>query len=280
MNSENNQVALIIHTCDRYAFLYNGFEYFFTKYWDHNIKCNYYFATEELQVNVKGFENILSGKGEWSDRLAYLLREKIREKYVLYFQEDMWLNKKVNADFFNTLFITAEKKFWLQVKLHSSAVYKTVPTGNITEGFSIAKLDNERSDFLMSHQVTLWEKDFLLHQLPKKEHPWRNERKGTKRLKKLNPDIFQIDYFAENGADEINNNSNPVLRSEYLTVSINGTLHGNVQHYIPELMTGNTQDQEYALQLEHHYKNNLTHDGLEKPRKIDIFKKIKTCLKK
>ena len=279
MNSKNNHVALIVHTCDRYVFLYKGFEYFFSKYWDKNSNCNYYFATEELQVSVKGFENIQSGKGEWSDRLAYLLKEKITEKYVLYFQEDMWFTKKVNAVFFNTLFDAAEKNKWLQVKLHSSDVYKTAATSNTLEGFVLAKLDNGKSYFLMSHQITLWEKDFLLQQLHKKEHPWRNERKGTKRLKKLNPDIYQIDYFAENGAGEINNNSNPVSRSEYFTVSVNGTLHANILHYISELIAAGTEQEEYALQLEHHYKNNLIHDGLKKPRKTDIFKKIKTRLK-
>lgn len=84
------KVALIVHACDRYEFLYKGFEHFFSKYWDFGIDCKYYFATENLTVNIAGFQNIQSGKGPWSDRLAILLTEKIEEDYVLYFQEDMW----------------------------------------------------------------------------------------------------------------------------------------------------------------------------------------------
>lgn len=267
-----------MHTCDRYAFIYKGFEYFFTEHWNFGINCNCYFATEELSVSVKGFKNIHSGKGEWADRLAYLLREVITEKYVLYVQEDMWLTKKINAEFFNELFEIAEKNNWQQVKLHSSPVYQTIPTELFTEGFNISKIDNRHSDFLMSHQITLWNKDFLLHQLWKNEHPWRNERKGTKRLKKLNPEILHADYFAENGAAAINENNNPVCRSEYFTVSINGTLHSNVHQYIQKLKTGNNDEQEYAYELTHHFNNNLTHDGLKKPRKVDIFKKIKNRL--
>lgn len=276
-NSVNTRVALIVHSCDRYAFLYKGFEIFFSKYWDFDIDCNYYFATEEKNISINGFKNIHSGKGEWSDRLAFLLREKISEKYVLYFQEDMWLSKKVNPVFFNDLFKMAEEKNWQQVKLHSSEIYKTISTDCFIEGFNISKFDN-RSGYLMSHQVTLWNKDFLLNQLHKNEHPWRNERKASKRLKKLNPEIFHIDYFADNGNKEINKNKDPVLRSEYYTVSFNGMLNGFIQYFIKELMKGCIAQREYALKLEYNYNNNFTHDGLQKPRKTGIFKKIKNWL--
>lgn len=276
--SDKNNVALLVHSCDRYEFLFKGFAFFFSKYWDFDINCNYYFATEEKVVRVKGFENICSGKGEWADRLARILKEKISEKYILYFQEDMWLNKNINASFFNQLFKLTEKNNWKQVKLHSSEIYQTNPTDFFIDGFNIARLDNKNSDFLMSHQVTLWNKDFLLKQLHKQEHPWRNERKGTIRLRKLNPEIFQIDYFAENGNREINKNNNPVLGSEYQAISENGVLKRNIEPYIKILKYEDEDHQEYASRLEYNYANNLTHDGKPKPRKVDIIKKTKNWL--
>ena len=280
LNSYNNNVALIVHSCDRYAFLYKGFEHFFIKYWDFGIGCNYYFATEETAVDIHGFENIRSGKGEWADRLALLLRNKVNEKYVLYFQEDMWLDKQVNASFFNKLFALAAQHNWQQVKLHSSDVYKTYPTDVVIEGFAVALVDNVQSDFLMSHQVTLWNKDFLLRQLHKKEHPWRNERNGSKRLKKLNVPIYQIDYFAENGLPPINQNPKPVLRSGYNTISVNGVLGSNVLPYIAALKNDDNNNIDYALQLQHNHQHQLTHDGKPKPRKVDVFKRIKNWMRK
>jgi hypothetical protein len=277
MHDTQKNVALIVHSCDRYELLFEGFERFFLKYWNFDIACNYYFATEEKESTIKGFKNIRSGKGEWSDRLAYLLKECITEPYVLYFQEDMWLNKPVNPLFFNQLFEIVVSEGWLQVKLHSSGIYKTVATPKFIEGFNVTLLDNAASEFLMSHQVTLWNKEFLLKQLQKKEHPWRNERKATKRLKKINPEIYHIDYFAENGGLEINNNSNPILRSEYLTISDNGTLHENVKRYIKE-MEADENTQSYALKLKYNFQNNLTHDGQAKPRKVDVFKQFKNWL--
>jgi hypothetical protein len=279
MPTAKNNVALLVHACDRYEFLYKGFDYAFSQNWDFTIPCNYYFATEVKNTAVNGFTNIKSGEGEWADRLITLLTN-LEEEYVLYFQEDMWLSKPVNAKFFTALFEQAKKNNWQQVKLHSSSVYKTKETANFIEGFNIAELDNEASQFLMSHQVTLWRKDFLLAQLYKNEHPWRNERKGTQRLKKLNPLILHADCFAENGASEINNNKNPSERSEYFAVSFNSTLNWNVVRFIELLKSGGQSQKDYAAELQNHYDHDLTHDGKEKPKKVDVFKKFKTFLQK
>lgn len=278
MTGNTNKVALLVHSCDRYEFLYKGFEYFFSCHWDFRIPCKYYFATEEKSVNINGFENIQSGKGEWTDRLSVLLK-KIPEDRILYFQEDMWLTKDVNDIFFRELFDLATANNWKQVKLNSSKVYKTAPTSLFIQGFNIAIVDNKMSEYLMSHQITLWDKQYLLKQLLKGEHPWRNERRGTKRLKKLNPAIFHVDYFIENGMPENNINNSPVKRSEYWTISENGMLNSRVLPYISVLSNGNEEEKKYAEKLLFHYENQLTHDGKPKPRKEDIFKKIKNWIK-
>lgn len=275
MSKNTKNVALLVHACDRYEFLYKGFDYFFSSNWDFNANCNYYFATEEIDTTVNNFENIKSGKGAWADRLAFLLKNKIKEDYILYFQEDMWLSKPVDAQFFNQLFDLAIKNDWKQVKLHSTEIYKTNQTAIFIDGLNVAEVDNHRSDFLMSHQITLWKKDYLLAQLHKNEHPWRNERKGTKRLKKLNPKIFHVDYFAENGCKEINQNKEGNVRSEYFAVSFNSTLNFNVLEYIKKLNGGKSEQKKYAVELQNHYDNNLTHDGKPKPQKQDIFKRFK-----
>jgi hypothetical protein len=278
-DTQHHNVALLVHTCDRYRFLYEGFSYFFNKYWDFKINCNYYFATEELSVALPNFRNIQSGRGEWADRLRRLLKEQITEQYVIYFQEDMWLNKPVSATFFNELLTQVKLYEWQQLKLGSSDVYVTRPTTYMIEGFNVAILDNEASGYLMSHQVTVWNKDFLIKQLHKGEHPWRNERRGTKRLKKLDPEIFHLDFFAENGSPAINTNQPQVMRSEYHTVSANSMLQANVLPYIEQLQQAGPNEQAYAAELMNHYQNQLTHDGQDKPRKEDVFKKIKKWLK-
>ncbi|MFN6943578.1 MAG: hypothetical protein ACK4ND_01420 [Cytophagaceae bacterium] len=275
--SIDNKFAVLVHACDRYEFLYQGFHIFFQKYWDRSIPCTCYFASEEKDVNLTGFTNIKSGKGEWSDRLRTVLKQ-IPEQHIIYFQEDMWLSKPVNRTFFEELFLLFQKNSLKQVKLHSARVYKVEPTGDYISGLSVSKLNNELSAYLMSHQVTLWDKEFLISQLPPKEHPWRNERKGTKRMRKRNLEIFHLDYFSENGVPPIGKNKDIGIRSEYYSVSLNARLNDHVLPFIEELKGSSHFD--YAEKLEYNYKNQLTHDGKGEPRKKDWFKMLKNLFKR
>ena len=279
MDAEGINVALLVHSCDRYELLHKGFYYFFSKYWDPRIPCKCYISTEEKEVTIPGFENIRSGKGEWADRFRFLLTHKIKEDYILFFQEDMWLNKKVNATFFQKLLKMTSEKKWQMVKLHSSDVYKTMATPYYIEGFNVTIVDIAASKFLFSHQVTLLEKNFLLSQLLKNEQPWENERKASERLKTLKPEIIHIDYFAENGNPEINKNDNPVGRSEYQGVSVNSTLHHNVRPFIDQLMKGDKEQKKYAAKLKLHYLLELTHDGKARPQKEKFLMNFKIWLK-
>lgn len=190
----------------------------------------------------------------------------------------MWLNKSIDATFFNQLFERIIKNNWEQVKLHSAEDYKTKQTDMFINGFNIARLDNS-SGYLMSHQITLWKKQFLISQLRNKEHPWRNERLATKRMRKLAPVIMQIDYFSENDYPENNDNQKNILRSSYSNISVNGILHKRALPYIQELINnGDPNHNQYGLQLKYNFQNSLTHDGLSKPRKIDIIKRAKSWI--
>jgi len=270
-------IALIVHACDRYELLFKAFDYFFAKNWDFEIPVNYYFATEEKSVDFQNFKNIKSGKGEWSNRLSNLL-DQIEEEYVIYFQEDMWLNKPVDKEVFTELFKLVLANKWNLVKLNSSDVFKTTSTDIFIKGFNVAKLNNQESNFLMSHQVSLWNKAFLKQQLKPNEHPWRNERKGTKRLKKLDPEIFHIDYFAENGSLPINNNTAELVRSEYQSISFNATLNHNAAPFL-ETLKSEPSLATYAEKLIYNYTNQITHDGKPKPLKKDLFKRLKDWIK-
>lgn len=192
----------------------------------------------------------------------------------------MWLNKPVNKIFFNELFQLAINNNWNQIKVHSSEVYATNSTNTFIQGFNIAEIDNSKSGYLMSHQITLWNKKFLLQQLYKNENPWRNEKRGTRRMKRANPLIHQVDYFAENGKPAINENKNPTGRSEYFTVSVNSLLNDNVLPFITELSTGNTIEKNYAKELFKHFENEITHDGKPQPRKDDLIKRFFNYIRK
>lgn len=272
-------IALIVHTCDRYKLLYPGFAHFFKKNWPYcEVPISYYFLTEEEDYTSNIFANIKTGKGEWSDRLLNGLKQ-IPEEYIIYFQEDMWLTKPVNADTLNKIMNLAVSDKINLFKLSSNSVYQTKAMGEYINGLAVAVLDNEKSEYLMSHQVSIWKKTFLMDQLKYKEHPWRNERKGTKRLKKLNPEIYHIDLFIENEQVPGNKNTDTSGVSQYYTVSQNAALNAYANLFISEMkLADDATTREYAQTLDHHLKNGITHDGQSKPRKQDLFKKIKNYL--
>ncbi len=275
-----DDVALIVHACDRYQLLYPGFAYFFKKNWPHaDVKVKYYFLTEEADYESDLFTNIKTGKGEWSDRLLNGLAQ-IPEQYIIYFQEDMWISRPVVADIVNKILQFALDKSVNLFKLSSNSVYYTMSTGNQIDGLAIAILDNQASRYLMSHQVSIWKKSFLADQLQYHEHPWRNEREGTKRLKALNPKIYHIDLFAENTQMPINSNGQYLRPSRYYTVSQNAQLNEYALPFIDGMkLSDDPAIRDYAKKLDYHYDHELTHDGKPKPRKQDIFKRMKNGLK-
>ena len=275
-----DEIALIVHACDRYQLLYQGFEYFFKRNWPfYEVDIKYYFLTEEADYQSDLFTNIKTGKGEWSDRLLNGLNQ-IPQTYIIYFQEDMWLSRPVVAETVTKIIKFALANNVSLFKLSSNDVYHTTSTGNYIDGLSVSVLNNKESKFLMSHQVSVWKKSFLVDQLQYKEHPWRNEREGTKRLRALNPKIYHIDLLSENGQPAINHNGKYLKPGRYYTVSQNAQLNRSALPFIEGLKQAADETiQQYALKLEYNYEHGITHDGQSKPRKEDVFKKIKNAFK-
>lgn len=268
---QTGNIAILVYACDRYALLYKGFDHFFNKNWDNTLPIKKYFATETLEMDLAGYTGLKSGHGQWTDRLKIVL-DQIQEDYIIFIQEDMWFNKKVPEGVLDQIIsYTQENKLKL-VKLHSSAVYKTADLEVNFNGFALTEVLKEESNFLMSHQVSIWDKAFLYAQLKTNEHPWRNERKGSKRLKKSNEKIYLIDLISVNGGVPNSANTTEIEQGEYWTISENACINSRASVFIPELLESYP---DYGAKLEHHMENNLTHDGKEKPRKVDFFKKMK-----
>lgn len=270
MALEFKNVAFLVFACDRYEFLYQGFDYFFKKYIPFHTVNNSYFATEEIPCHLEGYTHLESGKGEWTNRLKVVLNQ-IQEDYIIFLQEDMWFSKKTpELAFQHTIQFAIESKIQL-LKLHSADIYKTISMNHDIDGFEITKLDKKHSEFLMSHQISIWDKAFLIKQLKDNEHPWRNERKGTKRLRKSPVDIYQMDLFSENHK-EPNNQNQSNERGAYLTISENACIHPRVKELLGELQVDLP---DYSKKIQYHMDNELTHDGKERPRKKDFTKSVK-----
>ncbi len=176
-NSEHS-LAVIIHTCDDYTFCWAGWYHYFKKYWNFKLPFNIYFVNEDMDVDFNGIEQIKTGSGEWSVRLKKALKQ-IPEKNIVYLQEDVWLQGAIDI----------EKYFFVFLNLSLDRLQLS-PTDSTYTLFSKFKIGDlvlrkfaRRSNYLISHQPSIWEKSFLINCLDNSESPWENEIAGTKRLR-------------------------------------------------------------------------------------------------
>ena len=166
-------LSVLIHTFNAYRHLWPGC----IDAWGsipETEAANFYFGTDiTTDYNVSPFIPLYSGPGEWSDRLRALLAQ-IPTDYVLYMQEDHWPTQSP-PDLAEMMRIMEEKQL-LRLHLGPIASFYTLFQGENTIYFS------PESKYLVSHQPSIWKKDFLLDCLKPGETPWVNEYKGTLRL--------------------------------------------------------------------------------------------------
>lgn len=167
-------LSLLVHTFDGYAHLWSGFCKSFRKNWNLEYPLSY-FGTDIETENKAGepFKTLYSGAGEWSDRLARLLKQ-IPTNYVLYMQEDHWPTQSP-PDLAEMMKIMEEKGL---LRLQISPI---VPFYKLFSDENTLFFD-KNSKYLVSHQPSIWKKSFLLDCLKSGETPWVNEYKGTLRL--------------------------------------------------------------------------------------------------
>lgn len=206
---KNIDLSLLIHTCDAYEKFWNGMFYTLDFYWDYN-RIPVYFANEEKQMsniilNCKGYEyrpdrrikQILTGKTDdkngFSTRFIQAVKE-IPTKYVLYMQEDMWLKRPLDHKILENIINFMEENNADSVRLHAKLFYyesyKLKPTDTIISGKRIFK---NAGGHILSHNATIWRKDYILkHQVPG-EDPWSNEIEGSKRMSIDNDNNYHYD---------------------------------------------------------------------------------------
>jgi hypothetical protein len=168
-----SSLAVLVHSFDKYSFLWPGYKEAFDKHWCLRYPELYFGSDIETENKVgEPFQMLYSGHGEWSDRLRTLL-SKIPHEYVFYSQEDHWPTRKPPLIECWRLMLRLGLD---RLQISPVNQYYTLAGAEIPLNF------HPTSKYLVSHQPSIWRKDFLLSCLRPEETPWENEYKGTKRL--------------------------------------------------------------------------------------------------
>lgn len=201
--------CIIIQTCDKYQFTWDGLFWSMNKYWDFEIPWTIYFCNEEIEVKLpnKRYKQIKTGVLDHSDMMRSILSQLKEHKYIFYMLEDYWPIKEMNKELFTSLFKLFKDNNWdsLKVTAHLPAHYKVENTNFYLKNKKILKYSKE-SDWVFSQQASFWKREIFenIIQKPQAGHEERRHKTSLgveiamdKKIKELYPnaEVYLFNYM-------------------------------------------------------------------------------------
>ncbi len=187
------KTQFLVHSGDKSSYMWDYWYYWYKKYWN----CENIIDTVFLSENItKEYDGVLfrhTGDVPWSDGLINYLESIPNVKWIIYQHEDYFLNEKTDCQKAISLINCCEEHDIQLLKCCGDwAGYIDDNTPKIDTGLIIDGLDeplwlyNNDSQYLISHQTSIWNREFLLTTLRRNWTPWDHELQGTPALKKRN----------------------------------------------------------------------------------------------
>lgn len=169
------ELAVVVSSCDRYSDLWTPFFFFFFRYWED---CPYpiFLVANHKKYNDPRVTTVLVGEDlDWSSNLKRALLD-IRYPYALLLLDDYFLKGPVNSKRIHDLFLYMKQKEAGCLRLFPSPGPDTPCQDNKGVG-EIAV----GARYRISLQAAIWRKETLLELLREGESPWELEIKGSRR---------------------------------------------------------------------------------------------------
>jgi len=201
-NFDNSDISVVIQTCDKDEFLWKGWFITFMNNWAWELGWPVYFCSEKkklpfLNKNIKLINSPASEDANGFSTRAVDILNKIKTKYVFYLQADMWLDKKVDKQTMLEAFYNIKHFDWNSLKIHNRLYsnYSLSRTNIFANGIRILKQNND-SEYLFSHNPSIWNREYLLSVMEPNEDRWKNEGLISERIRNNNKDarIYHCDY--------------------------------------------------------------------------------------
>jgi hypothetical protein len=175
-----SSVAIVVSSCDAFFDAWRPFAFFFRKHWSD---CPFpvYLIVNRLRVRSNFIQPISVGPDrDWASNMAVALA-RISQPYILYFQEDYFLNGDVKSDQLAGDFAYAFE--------NDAASFCFFPRSQLepnfeplNDRFGIVPRDSDGRTRL---QVTLWKKEVLQATLRPGETAWNMEARASERTQNL-----------------------------------------------------------------------------------------------
>lgn len=222
---DNNKMCLLVQSGDKSS---NIWKYWYNNFKKHSIKIPTVFLSESIPFNKPGVESFTTGNLPWSDNLIeYLLCCKYT--YVIFHHEDYFI-KGYNHDLIEHLVDACDKYsinllkccgWWSGYIDNNNPHKKTDIVINDKSDCGVLWIYNNMAPYLVSHQSSIWRRDFLLSTLIRGESPWSHEIDGSTRLRERNIVLHAFRGIAPIEYDETINR---------------GQVRPNCEHYFKEII--------------------------------------------
>lgn len=231
MNELEKKVTILVNSSDGFEDCWPPFFTLMQKYWPSNdlkILLNTEFKEYVLEglkiTSSKVHEPFRNRKLTWSECLINALN-KIDTPFVLYMQEDYFLEKDVNTNLisdFSSIMIDDERIAYIGLTdIGNKGPFK--PYFNDERLWVVGN-----GKYRISTQAALWRKDVLLSYLKPEENGWMFEIFGTQRAKK------RSDLFLTANRTLYNKWHDPIMLYEHT-----GIIKGKWHHRMPEVFAKN-----------------------------------------
>jgi len=185
-----SSVAVVVSSCDAFFDTWQPFFFFFRKHWS-DCPLPIFLIVNELRVRSKIVRPISVGPDRnWASNMAMALTS-IAQPYILYFQDDYFLNGKVNNELLARDFAYAFDNNAASLCLYARSTLE--PNFQpLNDRIGIVPRDSDGRTRL---QVTLWKKEVLQATLRPGESAWNMEARGSERTK----DLLALSYVHRGG---------------------------------------------------------------------------------
>ena len=215
------KTILLIHSGDKSIDVWNYWYYYFKKYYSCQEFMDVYFLSENLSKDYNGVIFKHTGDVLWADGLMTFLNT-INAKYIVYQHEDYFLTEKTWHDSMKHLIDIVEERNYKLLKCcgwWAGFMTDKAPMQEIDRENNIWLYNNE-SPYLISHQTSIWEREFFITTLRRGESPWQHEMDGTRRLRARN-----IPIYAFRGKCPL----------EYAETMVHGTIRKGFERFFEEI---------------------------------------------
>jgi len=197
---KNKIPKIIMPICDETLYTLKMSSYLFDKYWPSQTKIDVIgFKKPDFEISSKmNFVSIdiqqKGGAKSWSKYILQYLQQ-VQEEQIIFTLEDFFPTKEPNLNLLNSVnqLLKKDKKIGRFDLTYDSYTYGQY---NVLKNIkNLTLICKERyTDYRVSTQPSLWNKDFLIEILKNTTSPWDFEINGTKYSNVLN---YQVLAFAD-----------------------------------------------------------------------------------